>query len=172
MARRYTDEEKAKVYVTLAANGGNIKRTSVETGVNRSTIHSWVKEWETSGLPDEVKQHVGESSVDYIAAAERIRDKALNELERRIDDGDMNGRELGTIFGILDDKIARARGLPTARTSVSHELPSPQEAAELMRGFITGAITAANERAEEVAFVEAEIVEPAALPHSTNPTEE
>lgn len=172
MASKYTAADKARVYVLLTVNDRNIKRTSEETGVSRGTILNWVKSWDTNGLEPEVQQLVGESAKDYVSTAERIRTKALGELEKRIDQGELNGRELGIIFGILDDKITRARGLPTRRTEVAHALPSPEEAAELMRGFITGAISQANIRNEDIIDVTADIVEPAALPHSTDTPEE
>ena len=42
----YTEADKAKVFVVLTTNEGNIKRTSRETGVPAAVIHNYL------GLPE------------------------------------------------------------------------------------------------------------------------
>ena len=39
--RKYSDEEKAEVLAALKVNGGNIKLTTIETGVPWATIKQW-----------------------------------------------------------------------------------------------------------------------------------
>jgi transposase-like protein len=41
MSRRYTPEEKTAIMQTLAENGGNVARTSTQTGVPVRTLHAW-----------------------------------------------------------------------------------------------------------------------------------
>lgn len=41
MRRTYTDEERVATLATLETNGGNVSRTSAETGVKRETIIRW-----------------------------------------------------------------------------------------------------------------------------------
>lgn len=42
-AQTYTNDQRVTVLAALAANGGNIRKTARETGVDRNTIVSWSK---------------------------------------------------------------------------------------------------------------------------------
>lgn len=101
---------------------------------------------------------------DFVKNAVSIRDKAMTALETRIDAGDIRSSELITTIGVLDDKITRARGLPTQRTEHLSALPPREELKGLMEGFVAGAISAAERRQGEI--LDAEIVEVRELPPS------
>lgn len=159
---QFSDEDKARLYTALAANDWNVKRTARETGFSISTVRRYRDKFQSEPPSTElVEAAVG----DFVADAERIRNLALVQLEAAIVNGEIKPRELVTAIGVLDDKITRARGLPTSRTETVSSFPSREELGELMGGFIVGAIEAAKQRHEEI--VDAEIVEeaePLALP--------
>lgn len=154
----YTDEQKAQVYVTLAANEGNVKRTARDVGVPVSTIRRWRDEWDRQeSLPSlpAVEEAIG----SFADKAESIRWKALVELERQLHTAKPG--ELIKIVGILDDKITRARGLADRTVEHRHVLPSAEELRELVSGFAEATRQAALDRADDI--IDAEIVEQAPL---------
>ncbi len=154
---KYTDADKARVYVALQANEGNVKRTAREIGLPENTVRRWRDDWARNGAPptEEVAQALG----DFIGEAVLVRDFAITTLKKKIPDAKPS--ELITIIGVLDDKITRARGLATNRTEHVHTLPAAEEIRELMAGFVRGALQAAELRQGEI--VDAEIVEQPAL---------
>lgn len=168
MARRaaYTDADKARVYVVLTANDGNVKRTAREAQVPESTVSRWKSEWEKQGPPplDEVQQAVD----GFVTTATTARDLAVDVIKAKLellkkDPEKAKLAELSTVVGVLDDKISRARGLDQ-KNAVDHfhHLPAPEEIRELMEGFVSGAISAASRRTMDI--VDAEFVEQPALP--------
>lgn len=154
-ARQFTQADKAQALVTLAANGGNIKRTARDLGVNPNTVRRWRTLAETDSGPD--KALVAVAIKEFVGDAERVRNKALGLLEARIDAGEIKAGELITALGVLDDKITRSKGLPTSTVNHQSALPSPEELRGLMTGFVAGAIAAAEER--QTIIVDAELVE-------------
>jgi transposase-like protein len=156
-ARRFTNEDKARAYVTLAANEGNIKRTARETDIPPATLRRWRAQWEREGPPsqEETEQAAG----DFVSTMSSVRDKALALLEKRIDSGDINAAQLITAVGVLDDKITRAQGLPDRR--VEHpNLPPPEQIAELLGTAVSKAIQMAENRERELEIIEdAEVIE-------------
>jgi transposase-like protein len=154
----YTDADKARVYVVLASNDGNVKRTSRETGVPENTVRRWKKEFEESPpTTDLVQEAVG----DFVGDADRVRHKALLAIEKKIDSGDAKVGELNNTVGILTDKIDRARGLDVKRVEHEHKL-DPSSVREALVGFMQDMHQMSTAR--EVEIVEAEVVEQAALP--------
>lgn len=154
----YDDATKAETYVVLAANEGNVKRTSRDTGVPVSTIRRWRDEWaRQESLPDisTLEVVVG----NFADKAESIRWKALVELERQLTTAKPG--DLIKIVGILDDKITRARGLADRTVEHRHLLPSAEELHALVSGFAEATRQAALERAGEI--IDAEVVEQAPL---------
>jgi len=157
----YTEQDMATVYVTLMTNEGNVKRTARETGMPESTVRRWRDEWEKNGPPrmEEVEAAIG----NFLEATERVRNKALLEIERQIEAGELKNAALVTAFGVLTDKIDRAKGIGSR---VEHEhrlaLPSHEELASLMVGAVEAAKIAARERDEEI--IDAEVIEQPALP--------
>lgn len=154
----YTDAEKAEVFTTLAANEGNVKRTSRDCGVPVSTIRRWRDEWERlEGLPP--IEAINEAIGNFADKAESIRWKALVELERQLSTAKPG--DLIKIVGILDDKITRARGLADRTVEHRHLLPSAEELHELVHGFAEATRQAALERDADI--IDAAVVEQAPL---------
>lgn len=155
---QHSEDDKARVFVCLRANQGNVKRTARDTGINPATVRRWKIAWEANedSVPD--VSLVAVEATNFVAEAERVRDKALSELERKIPSATPSA--LVAMVGMLTDKVALVRGLATTRVEHTHTLPAPEELQELVQGFVRGAITAAQERREELDgnVIEGEIV--------------
>jgi transposase-like protein len=155
---KWSDEDKAAAYVVWVTNDKNVLRTARETGVAQNTLRYWVAEWRKSGPPDAVADRVEGKVEEFVSRASRIRNSAMDKLEELIPEAEVKQMgTLGTIVGIMDDKIRLASGLATKRTETVHTLPSREDMKDLMSGFVDGLIGAAESRAEEI--VDAEIVE-------------
>lgn len=155
----YTEQDKVRVYVALTANGGNIKRTARECGVPETTVRNFKKEFETNPPKQEMVEAEATSG-DYVTELQLARDEALASLRKKIPT--MQGSQLGVVYGILEDKLTRARGLATERTEHVHKLPSADEIAEAGKLLAQGALEAAKQRQQEI--LNAEIREQPALP--------
>jgi hypothetical protein len=155
----YSAIKKANVYVSLTTNNGNFRRTSKDTGVPEATIRRWQKEWEANGPP---KQEEVQQAIDnYVETAEEIRNELLLEIRRQNRAGELKGAALVTAYGVLDDKVTRAKGLATGRVEHVHQLPAPEEIRAAMKQLVQGARDAQVERAADI---DAEIVEQAETP--------
>jgi transposase-like protein len=163
----YSDEDKARAYVVLAANDGLVKRAARELTMPENTLRRWRDEWQKNG-PPVIDEEIQQAVTDYVSGMITARDTAVDVIQLKLnllkqDPKSAKLAELSTVVGVLDDKISRAKGLDSGkRVDVHHHLPSPDELRSLMGEFISGSISAAEQRAEEI--VDAEIVEQAALP--------
>ena len=154
MASKYSEADKARVYVLLATNDGNVKRTSRDSGLPESTVRMWKRDFEINGPPaldEEIQAEVG----DFVGEAVTVRWKALRVLDSKI--ADAKPSELIAVIGVLTDKIDRARGLAIGRVEHVHALPSPEEIRESLGAALQGVLEAAKQRQFEI--VDAEIVE-------------
>ena len=154
---RWSDDDKASVYVVWVANDKNVRRTSRETGVAQTTLRYWVSEWEESGPPSDVADKVADKVEEFVTRASRIRNSAMDKIEDLIPEAEIKQLgTLGTIVGIMDDKIRLASGLATKRTETVHTLPSRDDMKALMGGFVDGLVGAAESRATEI--VDGEVI--------------
>lgn len=156
MARAtYSDDELARLYVTLHTNEGNVKRTTRDTGIPESTVRSYKKKWEENGPPalDQIEQAV----VEYVGTMERTRDLALQRMHERLEADKGTLPQIATVFGVLTDKIDRARGLPSGTVEHKHTLPSPDEIRATLGALVEGAMAAHQEREEDI--IDAEFAE-------------
>lgn len=169
MARAtYSDDDKARTYVVLTTNDGNVKRTARDTGFPENTIRRWKQVWEEEGPPatEAVEQAVGA----FLDEAVELRGMALQALRAKVelllkDPDKVKVAELTTLMGVLDDKITRASGLATGRVEHVHALPpGDQLVAPLLEAF--KAVRQLTEQRETQAIEDAEFseVEPKALP--------
>ena len=153
----WSSEDKAAAYVVWLANDKNIRRTARETGVAHTTLRYWVADWKESGPPDDVAEHVQSQAEGFVEHASRIRLSAMEKLEELIPQAEVKQMgTLGTIAGIMDDKIRLAQGLATKRTETTYVLPSREEMRGLMSGFVDGLVNAAEDRASEI--VDSEVI--------------
>ena len=172
MARReYSSEDKARAYVVLTSNEGNLKRTARDTGIPEPTIRRWRNEWESGGPPSLAS--LEEAVTDMVAQAEKIQDLALQRIKERLESDDVKQQgtlpQLATVYGIVTDKLDRARGIGTTST---HEhkltLPSPDEIRATLGALVENVQAGHVVREEEIE--DAEIVdEPRALLPASRP---
>lgn len=163
---KFNDSERARVYVVLTANDGNVKRTARETGVPESTVRRWKKEFETNPPDiDNVEVAVG----DFVETAERVRWLALEQLEKKLRAGDASVRDLTVLVGVATDKLDRARGV-AAKVEHVHSLPSADELRGALSAVVEGMIEAATTRQDEIDIIDGDWSEvpPAELPVSTD----
>jgi transposase-like protein len=154
----YTDQQKAEAFALLEVNEGNIKRTARDLGLPASTIRRWRDDWNADkNLPsiEDIAQVTG----NFLNDAERVRDLALRELERKLPNA--TAAQLVTVVGVLDDKIARAKGINDRVVEHKLTLPSPDAIRETLLGLQQAGLQAARLRDEEI--VDAEVVEQKAL---------
>lgn len=144
----YSEQDKARVFLALTANDGNVKRTAREIGVPETTVRNFKREFEDNPPSQELVQQEFETG-DYVAELETLRKELSVALRRKIPD--MTGHQLAVSYGIIDDKLTRARGLATSRTEHVHTLPSAEELALAGQMLATGAIEAARQRQAELA---------------------
>lgn len=155
----YTEADKAKVYVVLSANDGNVKRTSRETGVPENTVRRWRNEFVENPPTTTAAE---EAAGDFVGEAESVRNLALERIKTLIPTSEKIN-ELNNTVGILTDKIDRARGLgDSRRVEHNHTLSSSEELKALMGEFLATSKELAVSREAEI--VDAEIVEQPALP--------
>lgn len=145
---QHSEDDKARVFVCLRANNGNVKRTARDTGIHPATVRRWKMAWEENedSVPD--VSLVALEATNFVAEAERVRDKALSELERKIPSATPSA--LVAMVGMLTDKVALVRGLATTRVEHKHVLPAPEDLQELVQGFVRGAIESADVRRKEL----------------------
>lgn len=149
----------AQVYVVLVTNEGNVKRTARDTGIPENTVRRWKQKWETDPPKVEVVEQAAKSLIEE---TEETRNLALLEIKRRIQNKEGTLAQLGTIYGILTDKIDRARGIADRRVEHVHALPSPDEIRATLGALVESVQAGHIIREEEI--TDAEIIEQPALP--------
>lgn len=161
----YSAEDKARAYVVLQTNEGNLKRTARDTGIPEPTIRRWRNEWASGGPPD--LDMVEKAAIDYVSEAEKVRDLSLQRIRERLESSSVKVQgtlpQLATVFGIVTDKIDRARGLDKRVVEHQLALPSPDEIRGALTALVVGVQQGHAAREEEIE--DAEIIEePRALP--------
>lgn len=160
--RTYSAEDKARVLAVLLANGGNVKRTARETSVAEQTVRDWKRHAGEGALAPQVSAALPAMVGELTDNISRVRDKALLELERQIDGGEVKGQALVTAIGVLTDKDRLIRGEATSRSETVNNGPTPQEFAAQFQGYLDEMARAALERDADI--VDAEVVEQADTP--------
>lgn len=153
---KYTDKDKGRVYAELQVNGGNVRRTSNNLGIPRSTVIAWRNDWEKNGVPISVQEAVKPAVENFVSDATRVRDKLLVRLEELVDDGKITAREIVPALGMLTDKLRAYEGLDTKVVKHQLELPEPDQMRELFAGVFEGVVGAAQRRVAELDVVDIE----------------
>ena len=113
---RYTDEQRAAVCAMLEAMGypdtkGALQKVADHYGIQPSVIMRWFRG--TQNPPP--SQLVIETKQDLERAIRALLGKVVDELDRRLADGDLDGRALVTLLGVGTDKMLLLRGEATER---------------------------------------------------------
>lgn len=148
MKRKYTDDDRARVYVALTVHQGNIKRTARETNVPVSTVRLWKVDWEKNPPSEELMEKAEQQAEEFVGNATRARDLALAEWESKVRGGEVGAKDLMVGVGVLTDKINLAKGLATSRTESTRRELDAVEIREIAKGLVQGALQAAKEREE------------------------
>ncbi len=154
MRRNYSDEDKASAYVALTVNDNNVTRAARDSGIPATTIRDWRKEWETEGVPNELLALTETVASDFVTAAERVRDLALEHLEQSIRTGDLKSEKLITVVGVLEDKIRLGKGLATSRSETVHKMPEPAELRDMLGSYVQEALEKTRQREDEIKLTE------------------
>lgn len=153
--RTYKDEDKAFVLATLRGNGGNVSRTSRETGIALQTIRDWKKLQESGKTKPGVRNAIPAAVDKAVVNWERVRNKALESVEKHLDDGKVNAVQSITVFGVLTDKIRLMRGEATSRTETIHGGgATPQEIGSAIGAALESAFGALSKRKTEILEIE------------------
>ena len=166
MARRsYTDAEKAKVYVRLVTNEFNVRRTAREMGLPPATVKLWKLAWEDDGPPARIADYVPEIVDEFVMKSEEVIDMGLAKAKELIPElGPQQFSALGTMIGILSDKVTRAKGLPTNKTEFVQRLPDPVEFERALAQYASQMRDNQISRSAEVLDVEIIREQPDGLP--------
>jgi hypothetical protein len=163
----YTDQDLARLYVVLTTNEGNVKRTSRDTGLPESTVRAYKKKWETEG-PPKIEEEIAAAITDYVGEMEKTRDLALQRMHERLLDDKGTLPQIATVFGVLTDKIDRAKGIGSEHTvHHQHHLPSPDEIRATLGSLVQGALVAHQQREEDIEDAEFTEQPTPALPRGT-----
>lgn len=113
MARgQKTDNAMIAKIMTSYALTNSYNRTAKELKISDSTVKKIIQEHqEEFGKVREQKKE------EFIEKSSRIIDKALNKLEKQIDDDKVAPNHLTTVIGTLYDKRALAKGEATENTT-------------------------------------------------------
>jgi len=148
------------VALTLQANDGNIRKTARETGVPFTTVKDWQHRWDKGGYPENLQEALPAVRAEFIDEAVELRWRMVEELRKKVEQGQVSPAQLVAGIGMLTDKINVMRGLATARTETVHtNAPDPQEFAKALAEYVNETVEAANTRHGEIE--DAEIVEQA-----------
>lgn len=112
-AKGYSKRDKITALAVLQKNGGNVKRTAHEMGVNRKTLTNWLKQLESDvGLLKDV-----EAVRSYLADLEELTAmKAQAELSRRLDKSPKEIKD-SDLLRIKDSAINNSRLLRDQSTA-------------------------------------------------------
>lgn len=157
---RYDVDTKARIYVALRANEGNLKKTSREEGIPVNTLRNWRNDWEMNkNIPD--ANVIDIAYGDFLKNVEDARNRAVGLISQGLEGldptklsmGDL--KNLAVVVGVLDDKWNRAKGLDRDRNlHVHHHLPAADELRDLMGGYVTEQIEQAQHEVVDADYVE------------------
>ena len=160
----YSDADLARLYVVLTTNEGNVKRTARELNMPPSTVRRYKNLWEENGPPT-IEEEIVKEVVEYVSEMERTRDLALQRMHERLENDQGTLPQIATVFGVLTDKIDRARGIGNETTvHHKHSLPSPDEIRQVLGALVSGAAEAHALRESDIEDAEFVEHEPKALP--------
>ena len=108
--RRYSDEDKATALTVLAANNGDLRKTSRDTGVPFSTLRKWAN---NQGVNQSVITKGITKKKELSAELEDLAYKIVGVMPDKLDSASL--QQLATSLGITIDKMQLLQGKPTER---------------------------------------------------------
>lgn len=105
-----SEDEKSAALAALKANGGNVRKTARELGLPWSTLRSW-RDNDRAVSCTQKKEQAEQALADLYESLAREACGLLPSAMKRAE-----AKELGTIVGILTDKMQLLRGQPNSIT--------------------------------------------------------
>jgi transposase-like protein len=141
---RYTDEFRAQAVVMLEAAGypdnkGALVRVAQRLGIKHQTLSRWGRQAQNPPPPEMVQR----KSFDLVQALRDEIQSILQEMPNARPDADY--RELGTVLGIVVDKLQLIEGKATERI----EMMSDDERATRIAEILDAARTRRTDAADE-----------------------
>lgn len=124
----YTSDDRAATLAALESNGGNLARTSRETGVARDTIKRWRDE-ESPEKNASVNRRMPEARATLSERLREFVDAALTVAPTKLNDANL--RDVFTSVGIAIDKLQLLEGKPTSIDEVRDALSDDDRAARV-----------------------------------------
>ncbi len=173
MAKRYSDEEKALVRVTLETNRGNVKRSARELEMPVATVRAMKQKWEREGVTAAIGEVLPAISVNFVEDVNRVRNKMISNLEEQVNNKKLTPKDNLLGIGILTDKARLVEGKSTSRTEhngigADGSLPVEQ-VREMFAGFAKGIVEAATARDAAISSATEEPIEDAQWRESAVP---
>lgn len=122
-----------------------------------ATVRGWKKQWDEGGVPAEVSDAQAEVVDTFIEDAVRVRNKALERLDKSLDNFD-RPKDLATVIGILDDKISRSRQIKVSGRSDTLTLGiqgTPEQVQALFTNWASNTVSASVQREQDILEVNA-----------------
>lgn len=136
--RQYSDSNKASALAILDANGGNLSKTSRETGVPISTI----KEWRDGRVNPDVTDIRNVKKIELADKLEEVANAYTDHLLRDETINKTGAKDAAVTVGTAIDKMRLLRGLPTEIIQVLPPLVSALEDAGLNPSEVFNAMLA------------------------------
>lgn len=154
--KHYTEEKVAHSLAVLRSNGGNLKRTSAQTGVGRATLRAWQSGQIPKGMDAEVVADASNTmSAKLVEQFARIATLSLAEAEKKIPQA--NYRDLLIGAGIATEKRELLTGRPTQRSEgIKVSLVVPGSLKNLAVQVVTG--SQLTESRKDTPAIEGEII--------------
>lgn len=126
MARKtYSDEQRVTALACLAANSGNYRKTSRETGISRATLEQWQdSELANEPIIAEIKAHVAAS---FLASVRQVREAASARMLELIPN-EMDLHKVAGALKIANEAARLESGEATNRSEVRHVDEDPERA--------------------------------------------
>ena len=109
MAERRRYSRKTKVSAVIAAEMSSVLATAEATGIPLTTIEYWVDQPQFGILRQKTREDLAEGSILLAKLAQ-------TELQRKVQSGEVEPRDLAVIYGIAIDKGQLLTGEATQRT--------------------------------------------------------
>ena len=115
--RQYTEDDKATTLAMLSANGGNVKRTSRDTGIPITTIRQWR---DGKGVSSAVADKSTQKKEQLDSLFERVANAYLQHALSKEVIADTSARDAIIAAATATDKMQLLQGKPTNISKSDH----------------------------------------------------
>ncbi len=115
---KLTEEDKQSIVLEYYLNKSkqNVQAVLDRYGISSRTLYSLVKQ---DKYKKQIEEYTKECKKNFSKKSQIIIDKALNTINKKIDNEEVNPRDLITITGILYDKTRLENNLSTSNNSIN-----------------------------------------------------